>query len=325
MLQIRRVLHPTDFADGSRAALAHAVLLARRHGAHLHVVHAATLPGAVPGAGWVDAPPLDPAVWEAARTETEAALRAYVRAGVPEDVAVTTAVRVGSAVAVVLEEAEATGSDLVVMGTHGRHGLRRLVLGSVAEAVTRRASCPVLTVRERPEGTGRGSHESGPLVRRVLAPIDLAFFAEDLAWYAAHVARAYGADLELLHVVDAVLDPSLVGLGLGDRALRLAALEADAHERLAALAATVAAEAGGVVRCRVETGLPREAVPAAAAHVADLVVTASHGVTVIDRFLFGSVAAAAVREAPGAALVVKPFGRSLLSARLASSPAGHCA
>jgi nucleotide-binding universal stress UspA family protein len=139
MLPIRTILHPTDFSERSELAFRLACSLARVHGAHLIVLHVAELPMAVAGEGLVMLPPaldLEP-------------LREQLRQIRPEDPKIPVEHRLvqGAAATEILEMAGETKCDLVVMGTHGRTGLGRLLMGSVAEQVVRKASCPVLTVK----------------------------------------------------------------------------------------------------------------------------------------------------------------------------------
>lgn len=135
----RRICCPVDFSPVSRAALAEAVSLAASLAAELlllHVRQAATSPGGVPF--------MPPARGAPAGASTE--LQEW--AAEAQRSAPTTATELGGepAAEIVRFVAE-LGCDLIVMGTHGRTGLRHLALGSVAEAVIRAAPCPVLIVR----------------------------------------------------------------------------------------------------------------------------------------------------------------------------------
>jgi universal stress protein A len=140
MLSVQTILHPTDFSKGSEAAFRLASTLARDYGARLVVAHVTTpvvvLPeGVMPSMIAVD----------------EDSLWVQLRAVRPEDPTIRTehVLFEGNAAGEVVRAAEKMGADLIVMGTHGRTGWRRLALGSVAEEVVRRAPCPVLTVGER--------------------------------------------------------------------------------------------------------------------------------------------------------------------------------
>lgn len=140
MLAIRRILHPTDFSEHCRPAFAVACALARDYGAELVVFHVARLPLLTPVNGVLVPTPADEA--EQARGQLE-----QVR---PADPLVKVEHRLaeGDPAVEVLKAAGDLPADLIVMGTHGRGGLSRLLMGSVAEAVVRKAPCPVLTVKK---------------------------------------------------------------------------------------------------------------------------------------------------------------------------------
>lgn len=102
------------------------------------------------------------------------------------------------------------GADLLVVGTHGRHGLKRLVLGSVAEAVVHSSGVPVLTVRNRPAA-------GWPL--RILAPVRETDYSDRAALHAVEWARSLGCSLTFLHVVEG--GESVEALRLMERVQRL--------------------------------------------------------------------------------------------------------
>lgn len=138
MLPIHTILHPTDFSEHSEYAFRFACALARDYGARLVVLHVA--PSAVVAFGdGIVAFPIDDHQEELARLskiqDREPKLVADIQ------------VAEGDAVPEILRVARESACDLIVMGTHGWTGLRRLLMGSVAEGVVRRATCPVLTVK----------------------------------------------------------------------------------------------------------------------------------------------------------------------------------
>ena len=139
MLPIHTILHPTDFSDRSEHAFHLACALARDYGARLVVLHVTAHP--VIGYGEGVLPP-DPE--ELARHAWDELNRLEVPGG---SVRAERRLEEGDPVSEILRVAGESGADLVVMGTHGRTGLPRLLMGSVAELVVRKAKCPVLTVR----------------------------------------------------------------------------------------------------------------------------------------------------------------------------------
>lgn len=140
MLAVQTILHPTDFSPQSRHAFWLACALARDYGARLIALHVMVVPTITVGEGVV-APPSPAELSDAARGQLD-------RLEVPhENVRVERRLEEGDAVDGILRVAREVHADLVVMGTHGRTGLGRLLMGSVAEQVMRKAPCPVLTVK----------------------------------------------------------------------------------------------------------------------------------------------------------------------------------
>ena len=146
-----RILVPTDGSAGMTRVIDHASDLARAHGAELHFVYV------VNTASFANLPM--ETSWESVTSmleeEGEAALSAAEDRAVAGNV--VTAVREGPPSREVVEYAGEEECDLIVMGTHGRGGLNRLILGSVAERVVRSSEVPVLTVRVGETGRRRTS------------------------------------------------------------------------------------------------------------------------------------------------------------------------
>lgn len=142
MLAIKHILLPTDFSDASELALSTALDFARVFGAHLTLMHVSTVPGTV----YAEAVPWPVEEMEKAARHALDALQARV-SKLHADNETILQVGVGPEWQRILDVAKDGNVDLVVMGTHGRHGLSRLVLGSVAEKIVRLSPVPVLTVR----------------------------------------------------------------------------------------------------------------------------------------------------------------------------------
>lgn len=136
---VRKILFPTDFSSLSDAALEHATSIARERGATLVILHVEESPASYGGGEMYYGIP-DP--------DSEA-LKIMLKKIVPHDpnVPVEYHLVMGDPAAEIVRQADQTGSELIVMGTHGRTGVRRLLMGSVAEVVVRTAHCPVITYR----------------------------------------------------------------------------------------------------------------------------------------------------------------------------------
>jgi nucleotide-binding universal stress UspA family protein len=143
MHTIHTILHPTDFSESADQAFHLACSLARDHNARLIVLHVMPTPITTLG-GMPAVPPIPD---EYGREELAQKLRA-VQAP-PPAIPLDHMLEEGDPIATILQLAERVPCDLIVMGTHGRRGLGRLLMGSVAEEVMRKAPCPVLTVRSQ--------------------------------------------------------------------------------------------------------------------------------------------------------------------------------
>jgi universal stress protein A len=148
MQAIRKILVPVDFSSSSRAAFAQAAHLARGAGASIEVIHVYE-PSAYVGPDSLVLMPVNLAQkWELTRAQIRRELDSFLG---PEHGAAALHVEIGTAAEAIAAVAKAGSFDLVVMGAHGASGLSRIV-GSVTEAVMRRAHCAVVTVHlpERP-------------------------------------------------------------------------------------------------------------------------------------------------------------------------------
>ena len=147
MVTIKRILVATDFGEASMTALRYGRALATSFGATLDVLHVTDTPHRMSAAGVESyfglSPEVQTEIERVAREQTEALLTVNDRRVL--DARAVTITSETTAVAVV-EYARANDMDLIIVGTHGRRALARLVMGSVAERVVRTAPCPVLTV-----------------------------------------------------------------------------------------------------------------------------------------------------------------------------------
>lgn len=298
MLSIRRVLFPTDFSDGALRAFPQAVYLANWHDAELHIVHV-TVPSGGPNktlpvsqgtlGQWLKTSGVERKKSSWADLDRLTIVQKRIESGVPAE----------QLVGYVDDE----DIDLVVMGTHGRRGLRRTMLGSVTEEVVRKASCPVLTVRtEAAEAPGR-------TVRRILVPIDFSAASETAVQYANEIAQTYGAELHLLHVVEEVVYPAPYGV----EPARLPTQEI--VSRVEKTLGDMAREGIGYEHVQISATVgyaPSTILDYVEENDVDLIVIATHGRTGLDRMLLGSVAERVIRRSSAPVFVVKPEAKSLL-------------
>jgi nucleotide-binding universal stress UspA family protein len=207
-ITVKNVLFATDFSATSNAALPYAAAICRRFGATLHAAHVLSDASLLMMTGGVDYVSMS-TIYEDAHDEAKGKLeelsahlegiehRNYVRHG-----------QVWKSLAGIVDENQI---DLIVVGTHGRSGFGKLLLGSVAEDILRHAPCPVLTVG--PKVSGRAKLPVFPAHVRDLAPAELelrhVLFATDFSQYALYAAQEavalaeeFRSHLTLLHVME---------------------------------------------------------------------------------------------------------------------------
>jgi nucleotide-binding universal stress UspA family protein len=149
MPRLRRIMHATDFSPASTAALKRAMAMAKADRAQLTIVHVMTPPSlALPGDGYIS-PSLYEDLEASARAQAQKRLNAIVARARKAGVRATGLLLEGVPHERVARAARAKKVDLLVIGTHGRTGLAKFFLGSVAARVIASVSCPVLTVRGR--------------------------------------------------------------------------------------------------------------------------------------------------------------------------------
>lgn len=188
LIQLKNILYPTDFSEPSERAFPFAIALARRYGGTIHALHVLT-PIITPEAG-LSGIAIQAEVENASRFMSEIDSQL---AGVEHQTSVENALSVWEAVDNAIRE---QSIDLIVIGTHGRTGVPRLLLGSVAEEVFRCSPCPVMTVGP----TIRTSTHAGGRFRRILFATDYSCASAAAAPYAVSVAKNNEARLLLMHV-----------------------------------------------------------------------------------------------------------------------------
>ncbi len=187
-----KILVPVDLGDTSIAPLRYAGLFARHFGSEVTLIFADEL---VTLFGDFDPEWIEYHVHPAQQKEREEqALRAFAADHLP-GITPSTIVATGHPVSTIVNVARDQNADLIIMGTHGRRGWRRALVGSVADGVVRAASRPVLVVPGWPEGPPYPEK-----IRRIACPVNFTEAARDAVEYACTLASAFGSELVLIHV-----------------------------------------------------------------------------------------------------------------------------
>ncbi len=312
-----RIILADDGSELARTAVPRTAAIASATGAEVLVIRvslaAGTPPDTLNDEDWEDYVS-DAAASMAAAAPLEAephmsSVVADLRArGVPQAGSLVIHGDPADALVVAADELEA---DLIVVGSHGEGGLRRAVLGSVAEHLVHNARETAVLVNPAAQ-PGAGA------IRRVLLPLDGSEVSQVAIPHAEHLARSLGADLVLFQVTDAEADILTAGMPIGappqpsitvEVAQQVASEQyAAAEAELSVLAGELQARAVPVVEVEVVTGQPADAIIEAVERLSiDVVVMATHGRGGLGRLLLGSVADAVTRNTERAAvLLVRP-------------------
>lgn len=289
-MRIKKILIPTDFSPGSECALDHGVYFAQRENAELHVLHAITLYVENPHNPAYHYPDIDQIFYrlrEKARTRISEIMANRNIKGLT---IFQQQVRGISAAPVILDYVEQKGIDLIIMGTRGRKGISKFLLGSVAEEVVQMATCPVMTLRLEKNGATVGDYG------RVLIPVDFSEHSKRAIQFARDISKKEKAQIHLLHVVEESALPSFYRIGR-DEGPSPSDIRQRAEEELELLKREIE-DADHPVSVHVLPGNPaREIVRFVDQNDIRLVVIATHGLTGFEHFLLGSVTEKVVRLA----------------------------
>lgn len=302
MRPTERILVPTDFSEAADRALLHALGLARESGAELHLLHAVVMPDGemddegLPGretfyhhleesAMELLARLVDPYRETASREGTSVRIRHTTRRGL-------------SSPRAILGYAEEHEIDLIILGTQGRQGSERFLIGSTAEKIARFARCPVLTV-------GPHGGRVAALARRILVPVDFSEPARVALREGRRLAARYRAKLFVAHVIEPVIRPVFYSDHPEVLRLNVSHIEERASEELDRFCAETKGPDVPTL-CRVLHGRPgREVAAFAREEDVHLIVQGSRGLTGVEHVLLGSVAQEVIRYAPCPVLTVK--------------------
>jgi nucleotide-binding universal stress UspA family protein len=307
MIHIDHILCPIDYSPHSRRALDYALGIARWYGARVTALHVASVD--VPVSAFVAPPSSAPVVLPRVDTAAlKAQLDRFVQAEQAPGVLVDTDVIEGPIWQEIVTQARFRAADLVVIGTHGRSSVERMVIGSIAERVLRAAPCPVLTV---PRAAPEAMPIAAGVFKRILCPTDFTPASHQALQWALAFAQEADAELLVLHVFEALLAP-----------------EHDAFPRSALSAYRRSYEDWAVARlhesvpeasrawCRVREligagSVHREIVHAAATHDCDVIAMGVGKARGVGDRVFGSTTQQVVRTAECPVLTVREGSPSI--------------
>lgn len=294
MIIIRRILCPIDFSDTSRHALAHAVAIAKWYESPITALHVSRPEPPMVFA----ARPSNATATATVRQWAEEQLRTWLepadRAGVKTELLFDE----GDPARQILERAALLPADLIVMGTHGLGGVERLMLGSVAEKVLRKSTCPVVTVPPPAAMTATLPY------KRLLCPVDFSEPSLSALEFASSIAKESDAGLTILHVIDWTPDNELL-VERFDAPEFQRVVEEQARGRLDALV-TDDVRVWSRPVTKIGYGKPyRQILEIAGSEKTDLIVMGVRGRNPLDVMLFGSTTNHVVRRATCPVLTLK--------------------
>jgi nucleotide-binding universal stress UspA family protein len=295
---IRNILCAIDRSPSSLQALGYAIALAKWQNARLsllEIVEEAPAPD-------VTRAPKSEGVPNEIRTAVERDLRCVLTSRRVSDVKVEIVVRKGKVAQEILEQAKTSRSDLVVIGSHGRGGVQRLVLGSVAEKVVRLATCPVLTVRS---GVKLARRSRSPF-ETILCPTDFSAVANRAVAYAKRLAQEADAKLILMNAVEWPFGEAPKSRAVAE--LRKS-IESNASEALTRLLPRPASNGPHAQAIVAEGKASAAIVKFARARSVDLIVMGVSGRDALDVVLLGSTTYHVIREGACPVLTVRPINQ----------------
>lgn len=276
MLRIERILCPVDFSEFSTRAYDYAQSLARHYQAKLFLQHVVDFIPAnyayYPPASYLDK------IFQWACVEARKQLQEFAKSHTRNGVQPECLVHEGGATGAILSFAEAQMVDLIVMGTHGLKGADRVLLGSVADKVLRKARCPVLVIPKpghavaAPEGA-----EGSVQLRRVIFCTDFSDHSQRALEHALSVAAEFGAELTLLHVLDDIPSSANIQEAIAKATTQLDKLIPPESSK------------AGKIKAMVRIGRAYEQIIQLALEIqADLLIMAVRGRGALDLAVFGS-------------------------------------
>ena len=291
-MHIHRVLHPTDFSESAMPAFERALVIADRLKAELHLFHVSEMLGEDPIRGAFESRTDEHSFvldqWEGADQRMDGLVERAVSRGVKTKRVLSRGRRPAS---VILNYAADQHIDMIVMGTHGRRGFRRLVAGSVAMEVVRKAEVPVMTV-----GTNM-TRDADHLFGKILVPVDFSEHARTALTLAQKFGRAFHSELTVLHVIEQPNVPAFYETSLSMFYGSMENITQQARVELEALSRETCDDPPPM-SYEVRIGHVANEIETVSREIgADLIVLSTHGMTGMPRFFLGSVSERIIRGA----------------------------
>jgi len=296
-IQLKNILSATDFSDTSNLAVSYGQKLAKEYSARLLLCHVLSVP-----TGYGEALP-DPFIQQSRMMDQ--ATERFSRWMEGQSIDWEPIVSIGSAAEEITRYAEEKKVDLAICATHGRSGLKRLILGSVTERLIRSLTCPVLVVR--PQAVEPAGSSSGEVrFQRILVGCDFSPDSDLAFQYALSLAQEYLSELHVVHVIEPPIYKHMLNAAKvegirqplrGQLKEKLSDMvPQDAHNWCKPVTALLAGEPYD------------ELIKYAVVNEIDLVVLGLRGRTLVETLLMGSTTDRVIRQAPCAVLSVQPVG-----------------
>jgi len=293
MLEIKLILCPVDFSELSIRAYHHALSLAEHYGAKVVALHVVEL-FRFPSLGFAASAGLYDQACESVRESGKEQLQEFANEHRHDKIHPELFVNQGMAADSILLFAQAQKADLIVMGTHGRRGYDRLMLGSVTDRVMRNAICPVLVVPPHDSAAPRKERGHVHHLSQILFCTDFSENSERALKYALSATAEYDAELTLLHVLEDAPKPAKT-----EQAITAATAQLDrlipSEERKTLK-----------IRSAVRIGKPyQQIIQLALETQIDMVTMGVHGRGALDLAVFGSTTYRVMQLGPCPVLAVR--------------------
>jgi nucleotide-binding universal stress UspA family protein len=294
-----QILVPIDFSRPSLKAIPYALAISRQFDADVHLLHITDV-AQQPPPTLLTLPLVPQSEWNQRFMKRLQALAKKYRT---DGNVSALEPRTGTAYEEICDVAQELKADLIVVATHGYTGYKRMLMGSTAERVVQHSPCPVLVVRQHLNRWNGAAHlrtRTGFELTKIVVPTDFSKCSQTAFDYGSQLARDFGAELRLVHVINQHAFPFGDKYTALDPAELLYKMQHAAQKRMQSMGARTK----GRYSVRLIHGSPAVEICRAANEDADLIVISTHGRTGLGHILIGSVAEHVVRYAHCPVLVI---------------------